>query len=131
MHATLIAACACVQLKIIHVSAYMCRSLVLAGCYRLTDAGILLVCDRLQRLTKLDVSECKSLTRACLLHISKLRHLRRLSLAGLPDVMSGVEPQAFADMFSHISCINLSGSVVGSLSLRFAQLLPAVSMIQT
>ena len=64
-------------------------------------------------LTKLDVAGCKGLTKASLQHITKLRRLKRLSLAGLSDMLSGMEPQAFADMFSYLSFIDLSGCAVG------------------
>lgn len=71
------------------------------------------VCSRLPMLTKLDVAGCKGLTKASLQHISKLRHLKRLSLAGLPDMLSDLEPQTFADMFSYLSFIDLTGCAVG------------------
>ena len=105
----------------------VCRSLALAGCYRLTDTGIEQVCNHLQLLAKLDLAGCKGLTSACLPHIGKLRYMMQLSLAGLPDVLFGVEPEDFANLFSHLSCINLSGSVLPSA--RFAQLMPATALI--
>lgn len=88
------------------------RSFVLADCYRITDAGMLVVCDRLQLLSKLDVSGCKGLTKASLHYFRKLRYLKQLSLARLPDLLSGVEPGAFADIFMHLSFVDLTGSVV-------------------
>ena len=89
---------------------YIHRSLVLAGCYRITDAGVQKVCESWKGLLVLDISECVGLTYQVLSSVAKLSHLKTLSLAKLKFLLQVSLEQVSQHFPKTLTTLNVRGT---------------------